>query len=86
MLCLRATCLIVYLYLDVSAKHTMKNCLLFSVHKHCMRILFGDKQAYLEKFKTCCRTRPFDMQKLGAKFYEREHTKPLFHKNSILTY
>ena len=26
------------------------------------------------------------MQKLGAKFYEREHTKPLFHKNGILTY
>ena len=51
-----------------------------------MRILFGDKQAYLKKFKTCCRTRPFDMQKLGAKFYEREHTKPLFHKNGILTY
>ena len=25
------------------------------------------------------------MQQLGAKFYEREHTKPLFHKNSILT-
>ena len=59
---------------------------LFTVQKHCMRILFGDKQAYLEKFKTCCRTRPFDMQKLGAKFYEREHTKPLFHKNGILTY
>ena len=53
---------------------------LFTVQKHCMRILFGDKQAYLEKFKTCCRTRRFDMQKLGAKFYEREHTKPLFHK------
>ena len=59
---------------------------LFTVQKHCMRILFGDKQAYLEKFKTCCRTRPFDMQKLGAQFYEREHTKPLFQKNGILTY
>ena len=58
---------------------------LFTVQKHCMRILFGDKQAYLEKFKTCCRTRPFEMQKLVAKFYEREHTKPLFHKNGILT-
>ena len=59
---------------------------LFTVQKHCMRILFGNKQVYLEKFKTCCRTRPFDMKKLGAKFYEREHTKPLFHKNGILTY
>ena len=42
-----------------------------------MRILFGDKHAYLEKFKTCCRTRPVDMQKLSM---------PLFHKNDILTY
>ena len=59
---------------------------LFTVQKHCMKILFGDKQAYPEKFKTCYRTRPFDMQKAGAKFYEREHTKPLFYKNDILTY
>ena len=59
MLCLRATCLIVYLYLDMSEK-------LFTVQKHCMRIFFADKQAYLEKFKTCWRSRPIDMQKLGA--------------------
>ena len=39
---------------------------LFTVQKHCMRILNGDKQAHLENFKTCCRTRPFNMQKLGA--------------------
>ena len=65
----------------VCQKHSEK---LFTVQKHCMRILFGDKQAYLENFKTCCRTRPFDMQKLGAKFYEREHTKPLFHKLAYL--
>ena len=67
----------------VCQTHSVK---LFTVQKHCIRILFGEKQAYLEKFKTCCRTRPFGMQKLGAKFYKREHTKPLFHKNGILTY
>ena len=37
-------------------------------------------------WKTCCRTRPFDMQTLGALCYEREHPQPLFHKNSILPY
>ena len=29
---------------------------LFTIQKHCMRILFGDKEAYLDKFKTYCRT------------------------------
>ena len=45
--------------LDMSEK-------LFTVEKHCMRIFLADKQAYLEKFKTCWRSRPIDMQKLGA--------------------
>ena len=52
--------------------------------KHCIRILFGDKEAYLNKFKTCVRARPVELQALGTSFYEREHTKPLFKLNNIL--
>ena len=59
---------------------------LFVIQKHCMRILFGDYKAYLDKFKTCARTRPIEDQKLGHDFYMREHTKPLFFKMGILSY
>ena len=36
---------------------------LFKVQKRCLRIIFGDKETYLNKFKTCCRVRPYDHQK-----------------------
>ena len=49
-----------------------------------MRILFGDKEAYLNKFKTCARSRPLDNQILGQEFYSREHTKPLFNQHGIM--
>ena len=58
---------------------------LFKTQKKCVRILFGDLEAYLDKFKTCARTRPLEKQKLGSDFYEKEHTKPLFKENSLLT-
>ena len=58
---------------------------LYLLQKKCVRILFGDKEAYLEKFKTCVRTRPHDEQKLGHNFFVKEHTKPLFKGNHILT-
>ena len=48
---------------------------LFKLQKKCLRILFGDKEAYLDKFKTCARVRLFEEQKLGAEFL----------KESILT-
>ena len=54
--------------------------------KSCIRILLGDREAYLEKFNTCCRTRSIETQKLGVEFYKREHTKPIFHKTGILAY
>ena len=57
---------------------------LFKVQKNCIRIMFGDKEAYLDKFKTCARTRAFDEQRLGHEFYRKEHTKPLFAKHSIM--
>ena len=58
---------------------------LFITQKHCMRILFGDLDAYLEKQSTCARTRPYGQQKLGPKYYQKEHTKPIFNRLKILT-
>ena len=58
---------------------------LFILQKRCIRIMFGDRESYLDKFKTAARTRPFDEQKLSAKFYTKEHTKPIFNKLELLT-
>ena len=58
---------------------------LFITQKHCVRILFGNLEAYLNKFATCARARPFESQKLGSSFYMKEHTKPLFNRCKILT-
>ena len=58
---------------------------LFRIQKKCMRILFGDTKAYLEKFKTCVRTRSLDSQILDEKFYAKEHSKLLFNNNKILS-
>ncbi|MCP4460444.1 MAG: hypothetical protein GY816_20845, partial [Cytophagales bacterium] len=52
--------------------------------KHCVRVLFGDKQAYLNKFMTCAKARPYPNQALGSEFYQQEHCKPLFKKHKIL--
>ena len=38
---------------------------IFRAQKKCIRILFGDKEAYLDKFKTCARARVKYDQKLG---------------------
>ena len=57
---------------------------LFKLQKKCMRIVFGDKEAYLNKFKTCARSRLLDNQILGQEFYSREHNKPLFNQHGIM--
>ena len=57
---------------------------LFKAQKKCIRIMFGDKEAFLDKFKTCARCRSIDEQTLGAKFFKKEHTKPLFNKHCIM--
>ena len=57
---------------------------LFILQKLCVRILFGDKVAYLNKFCTCARSRIFGNQILGADFYTKEHTKPLFREHGLL--
>ena len=58
---------------------------LFVTQKKCTRIMFGDTEAYLDKFRTCARTREFGNQKLGQEFFEREHSKPLFSLYNLLT-
>ena len=58
---------------------------IFKTQKKCMRILFGDTAAYLDKFKTCVRSRAYSSQLLGPEFYIKEHSKPLFTKHEILT-
>ena len=57
---------------------------LFKKQKKCLRILFGDKEAYLNKFKTCARARGIENQYLGQEFYRRENSKPLFNGNNIM--
>ena len=58
---------------------------LFRAQKKCIRILFGDKEAFLDKFKTCARTRPVGLQKLGTEFHMKEHTKPIFREKGLVT-
>ena len=57
---------------------------LFLTQKKCVRVLFGDYEAYVNKFKTSARTRGFENERLGASHYIKEHTKPLFSKHELL--
>ena len=47
--------------------------------------MFGDNEAYKNKFMTCARSRPKEHQILGPEFYELEHSKKLFNENKLLT-
>ena len=47
--------------------------------------LFGNYEKFLDKFSTSARTRPYGEQQLGASFYRKEHIKPLFNNQKILT-
>ena len=58
---------------------------LFALQKRCIRLLFGDYEKFIEKFKTCARIRPYGKQFLDYKFYEKEHSKPLFNSEKIMT-
>ena len=57
---------------------------LFNAQKKIMRVLFGDREKFLDKYRTCSRARPYPEQKLLSAFYIKEHSKPLFNKNNIL--
>ena len=56
----------------------------FKVQKKVIRVIFGDREQFLNKFKTCVRARPFHEQKLTAEFYIKEHSKPLFNQQKIM--
>ena len=71
------------LFGGIGKKHLEK---LFRVQKHCVRLLFGDLDKYLDKFKTCARARPYGKQILGSEFFCKEHTKPLFNEHGILAF
>ena len=60
--------------------------IIFRIQKHCVRILFGDREGYLKKSRTCARVREYNKQHLGLEYYKKENTKPLFHKNKILAF
>ena len=55
----------------------------FVLQKSAVRYLFDD--SFIERFKTAARTRAFGEQYLGPSFYCKEHTKPVFIKNNLLT-
>ena len=57
---------------------------LFNAQKKILRVLFGDREKFLDKFRTCIRARPYPEQNLTTEFYVKEHSKPLFNKNKIL--
>jgi hypothetical protein len=61
---------------------------IFKVQKHCVRVLFGDLEMYLEKSRTCVRARPYtgnvSSLKLGKEYFCKEHTKRLFNAQGIL--
>ena len=59
----------------------------FKIQKHCIRVLFGDLDMYLDKSRTCARVRPYSgrgSQKLGNEYYCKEHTKKLFNLHNVL--
>ena len=57
---------------------------LFNAQKKIMRVLFGDREKFIDKFRTCTRARPYPEQNLSSEFYIKEHSKPLFNENKII--
>ena len=51
-----------------------------------MRVLFGDREKFLDKFRTCIRARPYILNKTFLlNFISKNIIKPLFNKkNNIL--
>ena len=58
---------------------------IFVLQKSAVSYIFGDYDSFIDKFKTAARTRAFGEQCLGQSFYCKEHTKPAFVKNNLLT-
>ena len=49
---------------------------LFLVQKKCVRIIFGDSEAFADKFRTCSRTRPILCIKLQKGLNDKDSAKP----------
>ena len=56
----------------------------FNAQKKILRVLFSNREKFLDKFRTCIRARPYPEQNLPTEFYVKENSKPLFNKNKIL--
>ena len=57
----------------------------FVTQKIAIRYLFRNYEKFLDKFSTSVCAHPYGEQQLGASFYRKEHTKPLFNRHKILT-
>ena len=58
---------------------------MFKAQKKAIRVIFGNKEQFLDKFRTCVKIRPYPDQKLGQEFFIKEHTESLFIANQIVT-
>ena len=57
---------------------------IFYAQKKILRVLFGDREKFLDKFRTCSRVRPYGEQQLSHEFYAKESSKPLFNEHKII--
>ena len=57
---------------------------LFKAQKKVMRVIFGDRAKYLDKFKTFAQVCPLNEQRLFTEFFIKEHSKPLFNSHGFL--
>ena len=46
--------------------------------------MFGDNEAFFDKFRTCARVRAKENQKLGLNFYTKDSSKPILRKSNYL--
>ena len=47
---------------------------LFNAQKKILRVLFGNREIFLDKFRTCIRARPYPEQNLPTEFHVKEHS------------
>ena len=60
---------------------------IFRIQKHCMRVLFGDRERYIEKKNTIKAAKENNsLHLLNPKIFVKENSKPLFYKHKILAF
>ena len=57
---------------------------LFNAQKNILRVLFGDREKFLDKFRTCIRARPYPEQNLPTEFLAKNIVNHFLLKNKIL--